>query len=178
MLWIKQRILELYTKRITQHDHVVRINVGFQQAQNMGILYSADNPQKHEAVNHLAKELKKMDKKVTGLCYTTVPTQKSANTFTTITHRDLQLWGTITHPKAKAFINTPFDYLFQVDLVDHPIINYLLAKSKAKCRVGYYDTVRTDLFELMVTFNKRPDSNDIDALTTQMIHYIRLLKVQ
>ena len=115
---------------------------------------------------------------MTGLCYATVPTLQVANTFATITHRDLQFWGNITHPKAKAFIDTPFDYLFQVDMVGHPAINYLLAKSQAKCRVGYYDTVRTGLFEMMVTFDRQTGSNDIDALTKQMVHYAQLLRAQ
>ena len=122
-------------------------------------------------------QLKQMGKKVTGLCYTTLPIQEAANTFSTITHRDIQLWGTITHHKAQAFIDTSFDYLFQVDMVGHAAIDYLLARSKAKCRVGYYDTTRTGLFEIMVKFDEQPDKNSIDTLTAQMAHYTQLLSV-
>lgn len=175
MLWIKRKILTRYTKRITRTNRVVRTHVGFRQAQCVGVLYSADNPQKHKAVNHLVRKLKIMGKKVTGLCYTTMPIQEAANTFSTITHRDIQLWGTITHHKAQAFIDTSFDYLFQVDIVGHAAINYLLARSKAKCRVGYYDTARVGLFEIMVRFEEQPNSNQIDTLTTQMVHYAQLL---
>lgn len=175
---IKEKILTLYTKKLVKTSCVVRTSVGFQQSQNMGILYSANNPQKHEAARHLATQLNKLGKKVAGLCYSTAPIQSAYLAFPTITHRDLRLWGTITSPHAKAFIDTPFDYLFQVDLVGDPVIDYLLAKSQAKCRVGYYDTVRTSLFEMMVTFDKQPNSNDINDLTTQMVHYIQLLKTQ
>jgi len=173
---IKQKILAFYTQRIVRADRIARTNVGFQQAQHIGILYRADNPQKHKVVNHLAEALKNKGKKVTGLCYTPLPTLQAANTFATITDRDLQLWGNITHPRARAFVNTPFDYLFQVDIVGHPVINYLLAKSQAKCRIGYYDTVRTGLFEMMVTFDRQAGSDDMDTLTKQMVHYVQRLK--
>jgi len=177
MPWIKQKILTHYTKRIIHTNRVVRTNVGFQRAQSVGILYSADNPQKHKVISHLARELKKMGKKVTALCYTTMPIQEVANTFSTITHHDIQLWGAITHHKAQTFINTSFDYLFQADMIGHAVIDYLLARSKAKCRVGYYDTARTSLFEIMVSFDEQPDNNNIDTLTTQMVHYTKLLNV-
>ncbi|HAN49910.1 MAG TPA: hypothetical protein DCQ08_02740 [Amoebophilaceae bacterium] len=173
---IKEKILTLYTKRLIKTGRIVRTSVGFQQAQNMGILYSADNPQKHEAACHLASQLNKLGKQVAGLCYATAPMQPTNLAFPTITRRDLRFWGTITNPQAQAFINTPFDYLFQVDLVGCPVLDYLLAKSQAKCRVGYYDTVRTSLFEMMVTFDKQPDSNNIKDLTAQMVHYTQLLK--
>jgi hypothetical protein len=178
MLPIKEKILSLYTRRLIKTGRVVRTNVGFQQAQSMGILYSADTPKKNEAVLHLAAQLKKMGKQVTGLCYATAPIQATNLTFPTIIHRDIRLWGIITHPQAHAFVNTPFDYLFQVDLVGHPMLDYLLAKSQAKCRIGYYDTLRTNLFEMMVTLNKKPDGNEIDDLTAQMIHYAQLLKAR
>ncbi len=178
MSHIKEKIFAFYTKRLIKTSRVVRTSVGFQQAQSMGILYSADNPQKHEAARHLATQLNKLGKQVAGLCYETSPIQATNLAFPTITHRDLRLWGAITNPQAHAFINTPFDYLFQLDLVGNPALDYLLAKSQAKCRVGYYDTVRTSLFEMMVTFDKQLNSDDIDALTTQMVHYTQLLKIQ
>jgi len=178
MLRIKEKMLTLYTKRLIRTGRVVRTSIGFQQAQNMGILYSADNPKKHEAARHLASQLNKLGKKVAGLCYATAPIQAANLAFPTITHHDLRLWGTITNPQAQAFINTPFDYLFQVDLVGCPVLDYLLAKSQAKCRVGYYDTVRTSLFEMMVTFNEQPNSNNINDLTTQMVRCTQLLRTQ
>lgn len=175
---VKEKILALYTKRLIKTDRVVRTSVGFQQAHSMGILYSADNSQKHEEIRRLATQLNEMGKQVTGLCYATAPIQATNVVFPTITHRDLRLWGTITNPQAQAFVNTPFDYLFQVDLVGCPVLDYLLAKSRAKCRVGYYDTVRTGLFEMMVTFDKQTDHSAIHALTAQMAHYTQLLKAQ
>jgi hypothetical protein len=173
---IKEKILSLYTKRLIKTNRLVRTNVGFHQAKNMGILYSVDTPQKNEAVLYLEVQLKKMGKQVTGLCYADTPMQAINLTFPAITHHDIQLWGTITHPQAQIFVNTSFDYLFQVDLMGHPVLDYLLAKSQAKCRVGHYNTLRTSLFEMMVTLNKQTGGNKIDNLAAQMIRYAQLLK--
>lgn len=178
MLYIKEKILSLYTKQLAKTRRIVRINVGFQQAQNMGILYSAESPQKHEVVRHFATQLNKLGKKVAVLCYAIAPLQATHLDFPTITRRDLRLWGAITDPKAQDFVNTPFDYLYQVDLEGHPMLDYLLAKSQAKCRVGYYDTSRTGLFEMMVKFDKKNNGNDIDGLVAQMIHYTQLLRAR
>jgi hypothetical protein len=178
MLHIKEQILSCYAKRLVKTRRVMRISVGFQQAQSMGILYSADDPQKHEVVHHFATQLNKLGKKVGGLCCAIAPLQAHHLDFPTITLRDLRLWGAITHPQAQDFVNTPFDYLYQVDLQGHPMVDYLLAKSQAKCRVGYYDASRTGLFEMMVKFDKRTTGNDLDSLIAQMVHYTQLLKVR
>jgi hypothetical protein len=170
---IKEKILALYTKRLIRGCRIVRTNVGFQQAQNMGILYSADT-----TIHHLATQLGNMSKRVTVLCYTKVPMQTPHCVFPTITHHDLPLWRTITHPKAYTFVNTSFDYLFHADLEGHPMLNYLLAKSQAKCRVGHYNAARTSLFEIMVTFDKKADGNAVDDLVAQMMHYTQLLQAQ
>jgi len=173
---IKEKIFSLYTKRLIKTHRVVRTSVGFQQAQNLGILYRADSPQKTEVIRYWATQLNKMGKQVAGLCYTTSSIKSNHLDFPTISYHDIQLWGTITHPQAQAFVNTSFDYLYQVDLVGHPVLDYLLAKCRAKCRVGYYDPLRTTLFEIMVTLDKQTDGSEINALTAQMAHYTQLLK--
>lgn len=178
MSFIKEKIFSLYTKRLIKSCRIARTNVGFQQAQNMGILYSADTSKKHETIHHLATQLSNMGKRVTVLCYTKVPKQTPHCVFSTINHHNLPLWGAITHPKTYSFVNTSFDYLFHVDLEGHPMLDYLLAKSHAKCRVGHYDAARTSLFEIMVTSDKKADGNEIDDLVAQMMHYTQLLQAQ
>lgn len=180
--WIKKKLLAYYTTRISQTDCVVRTSIGFEQAKHIGILYSADSPQKHDTIALLVQQLKKSGKQIAGLCYTTIPTQQTANFFPTITAQHLQLWGTINHPQAIMFLNTPFDYLLQVDLIGDPVLDYLIAQAQAKCRVGCYHKTRIHLFEIMIMLNFSHVGRDsayrknIESLTQQMIHYIQLLK--
>ena len=175
---IKVKLLAHYTKRLIKTCRVTRSNVGFKQAQTIGILYSIDSPKKQEAVHWLTTQLNQLGKQVTGLCYVPPSMQVTNVTIPTITYRDIQLWGAITHPEAKTFVNTPFDYLYHVDWDGHPVLDYLLAQSKAKCRVGHYAAARTGLFEMMVSLAKQPDSSELTDLTTQMLHYTQLLKAK
>src|SRR3569832_1344219 len=168
---IKSQLLTFYTKHLIKYNRTERINVGFAQAQAIGVLYSGDSPKKQEAVDQLITQLNRLGKKVTVLCYAPTPTQVLNLTFPIITYRDIQLWGSINPDQAKTFVNAPFDYLYQVDLESHPVLDYLLAKSRAKCRIGYYCTRRTALFEIMVSFDKSFETSEIDDLTTQMLYY-------
>ena len=178
MLSIKEKILSLCARKLVKTHRVLRTSVGFQQAQNMGILYSSDCTEKHETIRDFSIKLEKMNKKVTILCYALAPLKNVHLDFPAITHHDFQIWGTITHPQAQDFVNTPFDYLYQVDLKGHPMLDYLLAKSQAKCRVGYYDTLRTGLFEIMVTFAEENQGDNIDNLVAQMVRYTKMLRAQ
>ncbi|XWN35342.1 MAG: hypothetical protein ROO73_00920 [Roseivirga sp.] len=175
MQW-SQNILRLYTWQLNRKETPVRSNVGFAGAQSLGVLYTGDTPEKHDTVCRFVAALRKTGKEVAGLCYTPQNTPTPISDFPILTPRDISLFGSIVPPLAATFVNTPFDYLFHVDWGGDPILDYLLAKSQARCRVGYFDTRRTPLFEMMVTINGEADKNGIEGLTTQMLHYIQLLK--
>lgn len=178
MSQIKARLLSFYTKRLIRRRRADRMNVGFVQAQTIGILYHGDSPKKQVAVDWLASELKKLGKQVSILCYVTDSKQAANFTDPTITLQDIPLLGKITHPQAGLFLDTSFDYLYQVDLEGQPAIDYLLVRSKANCRVGYYRPARAVLFEVMVSLAKHPEEGDIANLTAQMLHYTQLLKTE
>lgn len=173
---IKNRLLSFYTQWLTKRHYTDRVNVGFDQAQTIGILYHRDSPKKQEVIHQLANQLKQLGKKVSVLCYVTGPRGVNNLTDSTVTLRDIPLLGKITHPQTKVFVETSFDYLYQVDLEGYPVIDYLLARSKAKCRVGHYTAPRAGLFEIMVSLAKAPKENDTTELAAQMLHYTQLIK--
>lgn len=175
---IKAQLLSFYTKRLIRRRRVDHTNVGFDHAKTIGILYHGDDPKKQEAIHQLVTELKKLGKQVSTLCYVTDPKQVVNVTVPTITIRDIQLLGKIMHPQAQAFVDTSFDYLYQIDLAGHPVIDYLLTKSKAKCRIGHYTANRAGLFEMMVSLAKKPEDTTITDLIAQMLHYTQLLKTE
>ena len=172
---IKEKLLVCYTKQLAKRRSVLRTNVGFQQAHDIGILFNASTMQQYDAISRLVAQLEKLGKRVIGLCYATTPVVANSP-FPIITDRDVKLWGTVAHPQAKVFIGTPFDYLYQLDLEGHPILDYLLAKSNAKCRVGHYSTARSNLFEIMITLSREQGKgSDVEVLIEQMLHYTQLL---
>ncbi|MEL6412790.1 MAG: hypothetical protein AAFQ08_01555 [Bacteroidota bacterium] len=174
---IKDKLLSFYTKRLLKARPAVSTNVGFRQAQNMGILYRGDSQAKHEAIHCLADRLSQLGKKVTTLCYAPPAVAVTNLSFPTVTRQDVGLWGNITQPQADAFVSTAFDYLYQVDAAGgDPELDYLVAKSQAKCRVGHYTPARTALFEVMVTIDSSL-AIDIatEALIAQMLRYTQML---
>ncbi|MEL6606897.1 MAG: hypothetical protein AAFP88_01440 [Bacteroidota bacterium] len=70
---IKARLLSFYTKRLIRRRRVDRMNVGFAQAQTIGILYHGDDPKKQKTIHELVTELKKLGKQVSILCYVNDP---------------------------------------------------------------------------------------------------------
>jgi len=173
---IKASLLQLRTWRLQQQPATRRSNVGFAHAQRIGILYTDTIPDKHDVVGRFVAALRQKGKDVMGLCYATEQAYSAPlERFATFTQSDIGIWRPIKHLAAQQFVQTPFDYLFHVDLMGHPVLDYILAKSQAQCRVGYLDTQRTHLFEVMVTFQPAAEKHALEALTTQMLHYVQLL---
>ena len=175
---IKEKLLSFYTKRLSKTRRIERTNVGFRQAQSIGILYTGDSAKKQQIVQRLVSQLQQLGKQVTILCCAKASKAIEKTNVPTITYQDIQLLGKIIHPQARAFVNTPFDYLYQIDVEGHPVLDYLLAKSQARCRVGYYTAARAGLFEMMVMPQSTSASSKLEDLIAQMLHYTQLLKAK
>ncbi len=173
---IKYRLLSLQTRRAIRLCSVSRTSVGFERAQSMGILYSDNSTGKQAVIHQLITQLNQLGKQVMVLCYEPTCSQVIPPIFPTTTHQDIRPWGAIAFLPTKTFIKTPFDYLYHVDLAGDPVLDYLLARSHAKCRVGHYNAERTDLFEIMVSLKEGANSSDIGNLASQMIRYTQCLR--
>ena len=89
----------------------------------------------------------------------------------------MELWSyhsrvlSYNHVVSVDHFNFAFDYLFYIDNEPNPLIINLLAKSKAKCRVGRYADDIEPYFELMI------ESKDgVKGLIDSMYKYTTLLK--
>lgn len=173
---IKMHLLSFYARRATRRRAVTRTSVGFDQAQSLGILYSGDSAEKLEVIHQLTARLNRLGKQVTACCYLPDSCSSAASRASITTPRDFRLWGAITHLPTKIFVHTSFDYLYHVDWEGDPVLDYLLARSHAKCRVGHYDSRRVALFEVMVRCRKESGHEELAALASQMLHYTQCLK--
>ena len=173
----KELVLAIRTKWLLKNEKVAHYNSNLQRANSFGVLYSYESQQKQDAVQKLIRVLKSMGKQPKILCYTTPQDKEtSANLLYTFNHTCLPTFGAIKSDYITHFMATPFDYLFCLDLQPNAIINYLLATSKAKCRIGNFDEQRTSLFEIMVSFSKKEGCSVTDSLVAQMIYYVDLCK--
>ena len=91
--------------------------------------------------------------------------------FDFFTLKDLTFWGKIESPDADKFIETPFDYLYCIDNVSNPLILNVLARSKARCRIGKFSKKDNPFFELMIEQN-----GTIKNLIENMYKYTKQLR--
>ena len=70
--------------------------------------------------------------------------------FDFIRSQDLNIWGIIKNEHAITFSQTNFDYLFHIDKIRNDIIENLIARSHAKCRIGIHNNDNNDFYELLV----------------------------
>jgi hypothetical protein len=62
----------------------------------------------------------------------------------------LNFWGNVTSNEVLRFADQPFDYLFYIDIESNPLFNYILAKTKAHCRIGKFKVKENAFYELMI----------------------------
>jgi hypothetical protein len=91
--------------------------------------------------------------------------------FDFFTENEITFWGNITSSSALKFSDTPFDFLFYIDTKPNPLILNLLARSKAKCRIGKFWNEGKLFLEFMIESN-----NGTKGLIEGMYKYTSLLR--
>ncbi len=155
--------LSYKTNRFLKKNHAIRASVPYAQAKHIGIIFSNDTPEKTTLAEQLKSQLQADDKQVKVLAYDK-NVQVQHLPFEAFSNNDLNFWGNFTKQSINKFSDTPFDFLFCLDNNPSDVIKNLLAKSKAKCRVGVCDNFEyyQNTFELIVQTAK--DSNIIDSV--------------
>lgn len=177
MVPIKEKLLSLYVKRLAKADRVIRLSVGYKQAQLLGLLYTYEDAQKDAAILRFIDQIKATGRKLHTLCYITAKDKLYGGSYRSFTQHDISIFGKFMNKQVADFLSTPFDYLYHVDLVSNPMLDYVLAKCSAKCRVGKFDATRASLFEIMVKLESKSDSYTLDGLVGKMLYYTQLLEV-
>ncbi|MEP2671677.1 MAG: hypothetical protein ABJH04_21915 [Cyclobacteriaceae bacterium] len=168
---MRNHFLHLRTNSALKSNKSLRSSIPYQQALTVGILFSVEDKQKHEAIKDFIKLLEQDGKKVSVLEF--LPKQKDNYEFKFdfFTIKDLSFWGKVNSPDADKFMEIPFDYLYCLDNASNPLIMHLLAKSKAKCRIGKFSREDQPFFELMIEQN-----GSVKNLIESMYKYSKQLK--
>lgn len=168
---MKLNFLKYRTNMLLKDTQAERSNVPYKKAQQIGIIFSVEDKGKHENVKDLIKKFEQDGKQVTVIEFLPNNKDNYEFRFDFFTEKDLSLWGKITSNDALKFANTPFDFLFYLDATPNPMILYLLALSKAKCRVGRSWDEGHSYFEFMIE-----SAADVKVLIETMYKYTALLK--
>jgi hypothetical protein len=141
------------TQTALKKNKAPRSSMPYKQAVSMGIIFTVEDKQKHEVVKEFIQHLERDGKKVQVLEFLPEKRNNHEFKFDFFTINDISFWGNLEASNALKFAETPFDYLFCVDKESNPLILHLLARSKAHCRVGKFNEMESQFFELMIEQN-------------------------
>lgn len=165
------KFLNMRTQSALKKNKAVRATIPYASAQRVGILFTVEDQQKHLMVKDFISKLTHDGKQVQVLEFLPKKKENPEFRFDYFTMEDLSFWGKVTNEQVEKFSKINFDYLFTVDTRTNPLIQNLLANSKAHCRVGKYDEAATPFFELMIDAN-----GSTQGLIDNMYNYTKKLR--
>jgi len=171
MTVIKINFLKFRTNLVLKYNKAHRANVSYKTAEHIGIIFTVEDKAKHETVKDLIKKLEHDGKHVQVLEFLPDKKDNYEFKFNFFTEKDLSFWGNITSNDALKFADTPFDFVFYLDTTPNDLILHLLARSKAKCRVGRSWHDDRSYFEFMIE-----SEANIQVMVDTMYKYTSQLK--
>lgn len=165
------RLNKWFLKRQLQKRKLLRSSISLAEARSIGILVNATTDDQLQAALSLADRLKKQKKKVEVLAFTgKAKPSDSSSKYQVFGTKELD-WA--FRPKAdavKAFMEQPFDILFYHSHKGEPVLDYIMALSRARFRVGPYSD-SSSVCDLMVV----PQKADARAFADLMLFYLEKL---
>jgi hypothetical protein len=168
---MKLSLLKMKTNSFLKKNKSIRVSLPYKQAISVGVIFSVEDKSKHDEIKDFVKRLEHDGKQVVVISF--LPKNKDNYEFMYdfFTDKDLTFWGTLTSNAALKFADLPFDLLYYIDTTPNPYILNLLARSKAKCRVGKFWENSESFFEMMIE-----NKNGTHSLIDTMYKYTRALK--
>ncbi|MFM7854167.1 MAG: DUF6913 domain-containing protein [Flammeovirgaceae bacterium] len=163
--------LKIRTQSALKNNKALRASTPYKQAANMGIVFTVEDKQKHQYIKEFIHKLERDGKKVRVLEYLPEKKENHEFLFDFFTIKDLSFWGKVNSNSAIRFCDIPFDYLFCIDMQSNPLILHLMAKSKARCRVGRFNESESAFFEMMIE-----QAGTTKNLTETIYKYIQELR--
>ena len=168
---MRLNFLKLKTNSLLKKNKSLRTSLPYEKAKTTCIIFTVEDKQKHHAVKDFIKKLEIDGKHVQILEYLPDKKDNYEFKFDFFTQKDVSFWGNISAASAIQFSDSPFDYLFCIDLTPNPLILHLLARSKAKCRVGIFSDENRAYLDFMIE-----SVNTYQALLDNIYKYITQLK--
>lgn len=165
------KFLNMRTQSALKKKGTLRATVPYTSAQRIGVLFTVEDQQKHLLIKDFVQQLTQDGKQVHVLEYLPKKKENPEFMFDFFSIQDLNFWGKLSNENVEKFIKTNFDYLFHIDLTSNPLMQYVLALSKAHCRIGKYDEAATPFYELMIETN-----GSLQGLLDNMYNYTKKLR--
>ncbi len=160
---IKGIILNYKSKNVPRSQE----HTTYEKAKRIGILYNANEFQK-ELITKLIEELENEEKSVIQLGFVEKPEDPKNITAYLFTKKDISIIGGIKKEGIKNFLEQPFDFLISLDSSENINYRYILASSKATCKVG----IETESYQDLLLLSIKPSAAKADS-AKDLIKYLR-----
>lgn len=156
---IKNRFFNRSLQQLGKQSRTDRKFLGFEKANNIGILFDATDLNSRDFALQYANQLDKRGKKVKLLGFFDSKLDDANFTFKYFNRKSLDWAGRPNGEAIREFIEQAFDLMINLDTVSKPQAEYVSALSRAHLRVGPF-TEHTFCYELII------DNSDARSLKT------------
>lgn len=168
---MKLPLLRYNTKSQIKKNKTHRASMAFKNAVSIGVLFTIEDRAKHDAVKDLVKKLEAEGKTVKVLAFLPEKKENFEFLYDYFTLKDISFWGILHSADALKFASIPFDFLYCLDEDPNAMVLNVLARCKAKCRIGKYKENSETFYELMIE-----SKNGIKSLIDGELRYSRELR--
>lgn len=168
---MKFKFLRYKTKAYLKKNKTPRYSEAYKKAVSVGVIFTVEDRQKHDQIKNLIRKLEQDGKQVKALAYLPPHQENYEFLFDFFTYREISFWGNITASSAVTFAEAPFDFLLYLDAVPNELILNVVAKSKAKCRIGKFWKEGESFFEMMIE-----SQGDSKTLIDELYRYTSALR--
>lgn len=180
---LKTKVLTAYTKHLARKSKKKQLRDQAPLPLHIGLLYTynAAIPEQSEVITRAVNKLQAAKQPVHVLCYLPETiTPRITIPFDTFTPRQINLLGKSNHQPLHTVLHNPFTHLYHLDTTSDAILDYIIAKSAAKHKIGHYQAGRKPLFDIMfkdISSAEAPTAASFSHMLDKMFHYIHMLKV-
>ncbi|GEM_PF-6191297 len=170
---ISHSITGLTNNWLSRKKQPKRESIGYEQANQIGIIYSYPSKAKSSAVNELIAEFTRDNKKAVSISIVDRSGFETDKSGKVIGEHQISPFGKWKNDKVTEFCQSKFDYLLCLDEEPGPLVQNILLKSVALCRIGIHNERSSGLFEMMI---KPAETNDISFKMMDICKYLRQLR--
>jgi hypothetical protein len=174
--FLKKYSLPYGLKRVIKRNSARRLSSGYAEAKSVLLFFTSGGNQKIALLKGLQNKMEKEGKSVVCL-YLLLreedkPDVHMDDGMEKLEPNDFSLFGNIEKPEVQKILNEEFDYMIHADMDSTIYTDLVMAKSKAKCRIGKYFEGHESQYDMMV---KVTEESKITHLIDQIYYYTKAL---
>ncbi len=151
--------------------------ISLERAHSIGILYEATKEESYELVKEFVRQLRADHKDVLALGFINdkdLPTNRFVKLgLDFFTKKTLNWKLKPSGPIVENFINTKYDILICLNINRIIPLKYIASESKALFKIGRYDELSTNLYDMMLSVD---DTTNLDDYLKETRHYLNKIK--